>query len=122
MDDAGRSGVVHVRKIIMATQLRSVPDPLDDLSLPGWLYWHEGFFAAERDAFLRAAPQVVCHESEIAEASDWRTLDYLGESVIVIRGDDGVVRAFTNVCRHRGSRLVDGTGGCAGFLFGERET
>jgi phenylpropionate dioxygenase-like ring-hydroxylating dioxygenase large terminal subunit len=100
----------------MATQLRSVPDPLDGLSLPGWLYWHEGFLAAEKRAFLRAAPQIVAHESEIAEAGEWRTLDYLGESVLVIRGDDGEARAFTNVCRHRGSRLVDGTGGCAKVL------
>ncbi len=103
----------------MATQLRPVEptaDPLDDFSLPGWLYWHEGFFAAEKRAFLRAAPQVVCHESELAEAGEWRTLEYLGESIIVIRGDDGEVRAFTNVCRHRGSRLVDGTGGCAKVL------
>lgn len=103
----------------MATQLRPVEptaDPLDELSLPGWLYWHEGFLAAEKRAFLRSAPQVVCHESEIAAAGEWRTLDYLGESVVVIRGDDGEVRAFANVCRHRGSRLVDGTGGCAKVL------
>ena len=103
-------------KADMATQLRPVPDPLDGMSLPGWLYWHEGFFAAERAAFLRAAPQVVCHESEIAEAGEWRTLEYLGESILVIRGDDGEARAFANVCRHRGSRLVDGTGGCAKVL------
>jgi phenylpropionate dioxygenase-like ring-hydroxylating dioxygenase large terminal subunit len=100
----------------MATQLRPVADPLDDLSLPGWVYWHQGFFAAEQRAFLRAAPQVVCHDSDIASPGDWRTLDYLGESILVIRGDDGVVRAFANVCRHRGSRLVDGTGGCAKVL------
>lgn len=102
--------------MIMATQLRPVTDPLDDLSLPGWLYFDPEFFAAEKRAFLRAAPQVVCHESEIAEPGEWRTLDYLGESVLVIRGDDGVPRAFTNVCRHRGSRLVDGTAGCAKVL------
>jgi carnitine monooxygenase subunit len=100
----------------MATQLRSVPDPLDGVSLPGWLYHDAEFFAAEKRAFLRAVPQVVCHESEIAEPGEWRTLDYLGESVIVIRGDDGEVRAFTNVCRHRGSRLVDGEAGCARVL------
>lgn len=100
----------------MATQLRSVPDPLDGMSLPGWLYHDPEFFSAERKAFLRAAPQVVCHESEIAEPGDWRSLEYLGESVIVIRGDEGEVRAFTNVCRHRGSRLVDGEAGCAKVL------
>ncbi|HEY8593110.1 MAG TPA: aromatic ring-hydroxylating dioxygenase subunit alpha [Sphingomicrobium sp.] len=103
----------------MATPLRSVEptlDPLDDMSLPGWLYCHPEFFAAEQKAFLRAAPQVVCHESEIAQPGEWRSLEYLGESVIVMRGDDGEVRAFSNVCRHRGSRLVDGTGGCAKVL------
>jgi carnitine monooxygenase subunit len=103
----------------MATQLKSVeptPDPLDDLSLPGWLYFDPEFFEAEKKAFLRAAPQVVCHESEIRQPGEWRSLEYLGESVIVIRGDDGEVRAFSNVCRHRGSRLVDGSGGCAKVL------
>jgi phenylpropionate dioxygenase-like ring-hydroxylating dioxygenase large terminal subunit len=103
----------------MATQLKSVQptaDPLDDMSLPGWLYYDPEFFEAEKAAFLRASPQVVCHESEIALAGEWRSLEYLGESVIVIRGDDGEVRAFSNVCRHRGSRIVDGSGGCAKVL------
>jgi phenylpropionate dioxygenase-like ring-hydroxylating dioxygenase large terminal subunit len=103
----------------MATQLKSVqpkPDSLDDMSLPGWLYFDPEFFAAETKAFLRAAPQVVCHENEIPKPGEWRTIEYLGESVIVIRGDDRRVRAFSNVCRHRGSRLVDGTGGCAKVL------
>ena len=103
----------------MATQLKSVqptPDKLDGMSLPGWLYFDPEFFEAEKRAFLRAAPQVVCHESEIAEPGEWRTLEYLGESVILIRGDDGEVRAFSNVCRHRGSRIVDGNAGCAKVL------
>src|SRR5258708_34118088 len=49
-------------------------------------------------------------------AGGWRSREYPGESVIVIRGGDGEVRAVVNVCRHRGSRLVDGTGGCAKVL------
>jgi phenylpropionate dioxygenase-like ring-hydroxylating dioxygenase large terminal subunit len=103
----------------MATQLQPVEtarDPLEDMSLPGWLYHDPEFLEAEKRAFLRAAPQVVCHESEIAEPGEWRTLEYLGESIIVIRGDDGQVRAFSNVCRHRGSRLVDGEAGCSKVL------
>jgi carnitine monooxygenase subunit len=103
----------------MATRLRPIEDAsdaLENMSLPGWLYHDAEFFEAEKKAFLRAAPQVVCHESEIAAPGDWRSIDYLGESVMVIRGDDGEARAFSNVCRHRGSRLVDGTGGCAKVL------
>ncbi|MEO7635731.1 MAG: aromatic ring-hydroxylating dioxygenase subunit alpha, partial [Sphingomicrobium sp.] len=103
----------------MATQLKpvsSAPDPLDGMSLPGWLYHDPEFFAAEQRAFLSAAPQVVCHDSDISAPGEWRRLDYLAESVIVIRGDDGKARAFANVCRHRGSRLVDGEAGCAKVL------
>jgi phenylpropionate dioxygenase-like ring-hydroxylating dioxygenase large terminal subunit len=103
----------------MATHLRPIEpsrDPLDDWSLPGWLYYDPEFFEAEKKAFLRSAPQVVCHESELSQPGEWRSLDYLGESVMVIRGGDGEVRAFSNVCRHRGSRLVDGSGGCAKVL------
>ncbi|MEO5810083.1 MAG: Rieske (2Fe-2S) protein, partial [Sphingomicrobium sp.] len=100
----------------MATHLKPAADPLDGMSLPGWLYHDPEFLEAEKRAFLRAAPQVVCHASDIAMPGDWRALDYLGDSVIVIRGDDGVARAFANVCRHRGSRLVDGGEGCAKVL------
>ena len=98
--------------------VRQLPsaDPLDGMSLPGWLYHDAEFLAAEKRAFLRAAPQVVCHESDIAKPGEWRSLDYLGESMFVSRGDDGEVRAVANVCRHRGSRLVDGSGGCAKML------
>jgi carnitine monooxygenase subunit len=55
----------------------------------------------------------VCHVSDVPHAGDWYALDYVGESVIVVRGADAQLRAFTNVCRHRGSRLVDGASGCA---------
>ena len=103
----------------MATHLKPVDateDPLAGASLPGWLYHHPVFFEAEKRAFLRASPQIVCHNSDIAEPGQWQKLDYLGESIIVMRGDDGVARAFANVCRHRGSQLVDGESGCAKVL------
>ncbi|MDQ4087657.1 MAG: aromatic ring-hydroxylating dioxygenase subunit alpha [Pseudomonadota bacterium] len=84
-----------------------------DLSLPGWIYHDPEFFEVEMRRVIRPSWQIVCHASEIAEPGEWRSLELLGESVIVIRGGDGEARAFANVCRHRGSRLVDGTGGCA---------
>ena len=87
--------------------------PLNDLSLPGWVYHDPAYFRVEMERLIRPAWQIVCHESDIAQPGDWRTLDVLSESVIVIRGSDMVVRAFANVCRHRGSRLVDGGAGCA---------
>ena len=82
-------------------------------SLPGWIYRDPEYFAVEMERVIRPSWQVVCHVNDIAEAGQWQTIDYLGESVIVIRGDDGAVRAFTNVCRHRASRIVNGDSGCA---------
>ncbi|HEY0326331.1 MAG TPA: aromatic ring-hydroxylating dioxygenase subunit alpha, partial [Allosphingosinicella sp.] len=83
------------------------------LSLPGWLYHDPEYFDVEMARVIRPSWQIVCHSNDIAEPGQWRTLDLLGESILAIRGADGIVRAFANVCRHRGSRLVDGVEGCA---------
>ncbi len=88
-------------------------DADDNVSLPGWLYTDAEFLDAEIERVLRPSWQIVCHESDIAAPGDYHTLDYVGESVIAIRGTDGQVRAFANVCRHRAMRLVEGPAGCA---------
>jgi phenylpropionate dioxygenase-like ring-hydroxylating dioxygenase large terminal subunit len=88
-------------------------DPLDGWSLPAWTYDDPEFAKLEIDRVFRPSWQVVCHVSDVPNAGDWHGLDYVGESVIVVRGGDGRLRAFANVCRHRGSRLVDGERGCA---------
>jgi Rieske 2Fe-2S family protein len=43
------------------------------------------------------------HVSELAEVGDFKVLNVARESVIIVRGGDGAVKAFANVCRHRGS-------------------
>lgn len=88
-------------------------DSQDGWSLPAWTYSDPEFAALENDRIFRPGWQVVCHVSDVPNAGDWHSLDYIGESVIVVRGGDQQLRAFTNVCRHRGSRLVDGSSGCA---------
>jgi carnitine monooxygenase subunit len=88
-------------------------DPLEGWSLPSWTYDDPEFAKVEIDRIFRPSWQVVCHLSDLPNQGDWHSLDYVGESVIVARGADNIVRAFTNVCRHRGSRLLDGDRGCA---------
>ena len=92
---------------------KGTPDPLAGRSLPAWTYRDPEFFALERDRIFASSWQIVCHQSDVANPGDWHTLEILGESVIVVRDADGELRAFANVCRHRGSRLVDGNNGCA---------
>ena len=93
--------------------IRPASDPLEGWSLPAWTYRDPEFFALEQDRIFARAWQIVCHESDLADVGDWHTLDYLGESVMVVRGADRALRAFANVCRHRGSRILDGDRGCA---------
>src|SRR5262245_647021 len=86
-------------------------DPDEFVSLPAWLYRDEEFFAYEAERIFRPSWQIVCHISDIPTAGDFHSFEFLGESIFVVRGDDTVVRAFHNVCRHRASRLVEGPAG-----------
>src|SRR5438105_3119837 len=47
----------------------------------------------------------VGRAAELADSGDFVLRTVAGESIIVVRGQDGAVRAFYNVCRHRGTRL-----------------
>lgn len=97
--------------------MTSNTDPQSDWGLPGWIYGNDRFFKEEQDRILRPSWQIVCHLNDIPKAGDFHTLDFLGESIVVLRARDGGVRAFTNVCRHRGARLVDGPSGhCARLI------
>lgn len=54
--------------------------------------------------------QVACREEELKKAGDYVVYDVVGESIIVLRAASGEIRAFYNVCQHRGRRLLDGCG------------
>src|SRR5262249_4660790 len=87
------------------------------LSLPAWIYHDREFFEREKQSIFRQAWQVVCHVSDIPRPAAFYTFEFLGESVVVVRAEDGQVRAFHNVCRHRAARLLDGPQGhCAGRI------
>ena len=88
-----------------------------DWSLPAWTYRDEDFLALEREKIFRPAWHLVCHVSDLAKSGDWQSFKMLGELAIVVRGKDGKIRAFHNVCRHRAARLLDGeAGNCGGRI------
>lgn len=62
--------------------------------------------AAERQKLFRETPVVACLSSQIDKPGSYRLFDETGVPVVVVRGGDGQVRAFLNVCMHRGARLV----------------
>lgn len=67
-------------------------------------------FAAEARALFRRRPIVVGLSADLRQPGDYLTCDGTGVPVLAVRGKDGQVRAFANVCRHRGARVAEGRG------------
>jgi carnitine monooxygenase subunit len=86
----------------------------DRLSLPAWIYRDPEFFELERTRVFRKSWQLLCHVNDVPNVGDYHTFDFLGESLVAVRGEDRVVRSFHNVCRHRAARLLDGNKGQCG--------
>ena len=85
--------------------------------LPGWCYANPELYDIECDVLFRRHWQLACHASDIAGKGDFITFDLVGERALIIRGRDGEIRAFHNLCRHRGSRVVaDEKGTCPGVI------
>lgn len=63
-------------------------------------------FDAEWRALFSEMPLVACLSSQLPEPGSFRTFDDAGAPMLLTRGKDGKVRAFLNVCRHRGARVV----------------
>ncbi len=73
-------------------------------------YYDPDFYAMEAELIWPRVWQMACRLEEIPEAGDFAEYQILDQSVIVIRTEDLGVRAFQNVCRHRGVRVAQGRG------------
>jgi phenylpropionate dioxygenase-like ring-hydroxylating dioxygenase large terminal subunit len=80
-------------------------------TLPGRDYHAAEVFELEREQVFARSWFYAGRAETLQEPGDFVTVDVAGESVIVLRGKDGALRGFYNVCRHRGSRLCDATSG-----------
>ena len=82
--------------------------------LPRAFYYDERVYRAEIDTVWRQGWLVAGHACQISEAGDYFTYELDGDSVIVVRGDDGGIRAFYNTCRHRGTQICTQQAGHVG--------
>ncbi|MFF7215763.1 aromatic ring-hydroxylating dioxygenase subunit alpha [Streptomyces sp. NPDC008238] len=87
-----------------------LPDSLI-ATLPGSYYTDPGIFAQEQERIFEAMWFCVARSSELGRPGAFRTVDVGRESILVTRSRDHAVRAFHNVCRHRGARLLTEEGG-----------
>jgi glycine betaine catabolism A len=94
-------------KVIHA--FRKIADPVAPgaMSLPQRYFVSGELFDEELEKIFARHWALVGHQSEVAEAGDFFLADVSGESVIITRDREGAVRAYYNVCRHRGTRVCE---------------
>lgn len=76
-------------------------------SLPFVAYRDEGLFDLEMERIFRNDWVAVCADASLSEPGDYLAIDIGGEPVALVRGADGQLRALSNVCRHRGTLLLE---------------
>ena len=82
-------------------------------TLTGTDYTDMAVFTREKATVFAHSWYLAGLVEQVQLPGQWITVDVAGESVIVVCGGDGELRAFFNVCRHRGSQICDGASGQA---------
>ncbi len=92
-------------------------DPTTASTLPSRYYYDPALFEAEKRTIFYRTWHMVGHRNELAAPGQYVVVDVFEQSVAVVHGHDGVVRAFHNVCQHRGTRLLKGRRGSLGAVI-----
>ena len=100
---------------IAESDLRSEPLERSETIPSGW-YVDPRFHAVDRDAVFAETWQGVGHEEMVAASGQYFLATVADNSIVVLRDGDGVLRAFYNVCRHRGGPLATEATGCVKAL------
>ena len=90
------------RQAVQSTGGHTARPHADRAGLPAWSYFSAELLEAEKDALFRRHWQVICHASDIPAPGDFITCDIVGDRALILRDGQGAIRAFHNLCRHRG--------------------
>ncbi len=86
------------------------------LTLPAWTYTDPAWFEREKAAIFYRSWQVLGHVAQLALPGSYVTGWVADQQVVVIRGRDGMLRGFYNVCQHRAHELLQGSGRCSAIV------
>lgn len=85
-------------------------NPQDAWTIPARFYTDHQAFEHEQEKVFAKSWICVAHSSELAKPNDYVTREVIGENIVLVRGRDNVLRAFYNVCPHRGHQPLSGEG------------
>jgi len=109
-------GTHRQRNDDLAAALRLSQRPLNQAwSLPPQVYTDSTILAYETEAIFRRHWLCLGRSDQLPSAGDYTCLDFAGQAIILLRNKDGALGAFANTCRHRGARLMEGSGKTAGI-------
>ena len=92
--------------------MQTIANPSLPPALDPSLYLDPDTLRLEDERIFGRTWQFAAHMSQLAEPGRYLTVNAGSQPVLVVRDDEGELRAFRNVCRHRGSRLLSGSGEC----------
>ena len=75
--------------------------------LPNQAYTDPDFFRLEQERVFKNTWVFAAFAHKISNPGDLLPVQVAGQPIVLVRGDDSKIRAFHNVCRHRGAKLVD---------------
>lgn len=89
----------HLRQLVASRQ--------EGYGLPRAFYHDQALYEREMECIWRGGWLFAGHTCQIPRPGDFFTLTIANDSLIIMRGDDGQIRAFHNVCTHRGTLLTE---------------
>ena len=87
-------------------------------TLPASMYLDPELLEREKSSLFGKTWQIVGRRDQVARPGDYFTLKLLGEPLLIVRGVDGMLRSFYNVCRHRAGPPAEGCGSRKVFRCG----
>ena len=104
------------RKNLKHAQAGTIEQTAAIHKVPAAHYYDESRWRLEMALVFKRVPLMLAATAEIPNPGDYKAMDALDTPVLIIRGQDGQVRAFVNMCRHRGSQIMKaGTGNAKRF-------
>jgi phenylpropionate dioxygenase-like ring-hydroxylating dioxygenase large terminal subunit len=109
--------VQMARRNLEHVKAGSVDQAVDVHRVPSAHYVDADRWAREMELVFRRLPLVLAFSAELREAGDYRSMIVADVPILLTRGSDGAVRAFSNVCRHRGAVVApEGSGNATRFV------